>query len=166
MPEQWVRLNKWSTEDISLRTVGAFSCILELRDRIEALEAAQPRQDKMDRLIALDRDNLAIQPPTLKKQALEQLDGIATAFRVTHCGDIVCDKILAALKALPEPQGPSDEELGRRFRVWWHNEGSGLPPLPGMDHEEHVRRISEIAWANGAYAARWGAPANNTKEKN
>jgi hypothetical protein len=58
----------------------------------------------------------------------------------------------------PELQGPTDAELGRRFRVWWHNEGSGLPPLPGMDHEEHVRRISEIAWANGAYAARWGSP--------
>jgi hypothetical protein len=40
-PEQWVRLDKWSTEDISLRTVGAFSCLLELRARIEALEAAQ-----------------------------------------------------------------------------------------------------------------------------
>jgi hypothetical protein len=29
-----------------------------------------------------------------------------------------------------------------------------------MDHEEHVRRISEIAWANGAYVARYGTPAN------
>ena len=55
---------------------------------------------------------------------------------------------------------PTDEELCRRFRAWWHDEGSGLPPLPGMDHKEHVRRISEIAWANGAYAARWGTPAN------
>jgi hypothetical protein len=40
-------------------------------------------------------------PPSLKEQALEQLDGIATAFRVTHGGDLVCDKILAALEALP-----------------------------------------------------------------
>jgi hypothetical protein len=40
-------------------------------------------------------------PPSLKEQALEQLDGIATAFRITHGGDIVCDKILAALEALP-----------------------------------------------------------------
>jgi hypothetical protein len=55
--------------------------------------------------------------------------------------------------AKPEPVAPTDEELARRFRVWWHYEGSGLPPLPSMDHEEHVRRISEIAWANGAYAA-------------
>jgi hypothetical protein len=42
-PEQWLRLDKWSTEDISLRTVGAFSCLLELRARIEALEAAQQK---------------------------------------------------------------------------------------------------------------------------
>jgi hypothetical protein len=57
-PEQWARLDKWSTEDISLRTVGAFSCLLELRDRVEALEAAQqPHQDKLDRLIALDADD-------------------------------------------------------------------------------------------------------------
>jgi hypothetical protein len=41
-------------------------------------------------------------PPSLKEQALEQLDGIATVFRMTHGGDIVCDKILAALEALPE----------------------------------------------------------------
>jgi hypothetical protein len=58
-----------------------------------------------------------------------------------------------------EPVAPTDEELARRFRAWWHDEGSGLPPLSGMDHEEHVRRISEIAWANGAYVARWGTPA-------
>jgi hypothetical protein len=66
-----------------------------------------------------------------------------------------------AALAQPEPVAPTDEELSSRFRAWWHNEGSGLPPLPGMDHEEHVRRISEIAWANGAYVARWGTPASN-----
>ena len=40
-------------------------------------------------------------PPSLKEQALEQLDGIATCFLVTHGGDIVCDKIRRALEALP-----------------------------------------------------------------
>lgn len=34
------------------------SCLLELRSRVEALEAAQrPHQDKLDRLIELDRDD-------------------------------------------------------------------------------------------------------------
>ena len=39
------------------------------------------------------------------------------------------------------------------FSAWWHNEGSGMLPLPGEDAEMHVRRICEIAWANGAYKA-------------
>jgi len=46
-PEQWAETEKWAQED-ELDS----SCILELRARIEALEAAQ--QDKLDRLIALD----------------------------------------------------------------------------------------------------------------
>jgi len=41
-------------------------------------------------------------PPSLKEQALEQLDGIAAVFRMSHGGDIVCDKIRRALEALPE----------------------------------------------------------------
>jgi len=41
-------------------------------------------------------------PPSLKVQALEQLDGIAAVFRMSHGGDIVCDKIRCALEALPE----------------------------------------------------------------
>ena len=41
-------------------------------------------------------------PPSLKGEALEQLNGIVTAFRITHVGDLVCDKIRAALEALPE----------------------------------------------------------------
>lgn len=51
-PEQW--------ESIELYAGGsdAYSCFIELRARIEALEAAQqPHQDKMDRLIAIDRDD-------------------------------------------------------------------------------------------------------------
>jgi hypothetical protein len=46
-PEQWAETEKWAQGD-ELDS----SCILELRSRIESLEAAQ--QDKLDRLIALD----------------------------------------------------------------------------------------------------------------
>jgi hypothetical protein len=42
------------------------------------------------------------QPPSLKEQALEQLDGIATVFRASHGGNLVCDTIRRALEALPE----------------------------------------------------------------
>jgi hypothetical protein len=43
-----------------------------------------------------------LRPPRLKEQALEQLDGIAAVFRMSHGGDIVCDKIRRALEALPD----------------------------------------------------------------
>lgn len=40
---------------------------------------------------------------------------------------------------------------GSAFERWWHDEGSGMPPKPDEDAEAHVRRITEIAWSNGAY---------------
>ena len=42
-------------------------------------------------------------PPSLKEEALEELDGIATVFRMFHSGDLVCDKIRRALKSIPDP---------------------------------------------------------------
>ena len=39
------------------------------------------------------------------------------------------------------------------FEIWWHNEGSAMRPLPDEDTEEHVKRVSEIAWSNGVYKA-------------
>jgi hypothetical protein len=39
-------------------------------------------------------------PPSLKEQALEQLDGIAAVFRMTHGGNLVCDTIRRALEQL------------------------------------------------------------------
>jgi hypothetical protein len=41
-------------------------------------------------------------PPSLKEQAMEELDGIAAVFRMSHGGDLVCDKIRRALEALDE----------------------------------------------------------------
>jgi hypothetical protein len=40
-------------------------------------------------------------PPSLKEQAMVELDGIAAVFRMSHGGDLVCDKIRRALEALP-----------------------------------------------------------------
>ena len=57
-PEQWESIEV-QYADFS----DFYSCFLELRARIEALEAAQqPHQDKMDRLITIDRDDLANSP--------------------------------------------------------------------------------------------------------
>lgn len=41
-------------------------------------------------------------PPSLKEQALEQLDGIAAVFRMSHSGDLVCDTIRRALEQLDD----------------------------------------------------------------
>jgi len=40
-------------------------------------------------------------PPSLKEQALDDLDGIAAVFRMSYGGDLICDKIRRALEALP-----------------------------------------------------------------
>ena len=37
--------------------------------------------------------------------------------------------------------------------VWWHDEGSGMSPVNGQDHESHVRDMTRIAWLNGAFGA-------------
>jgi hypothetical protein len=50
-PAQWESIELWAEDNVY------DACFLELRARIEALEAAQqPHQDKLDRLIALDAD--------------------------------------------------------------------------------------------------------------
>ena len=40
------------------------------------------------------------------------------------------------------------------FERWWNEEGSGMPPKPGEETEHFARRMTEIAWMNGAYLAR------------
>ena len=40
------------------------------------------------------------------------------------------------------------------YKAWWHNEGSGLIPLPNEDMEEFAHRITQIAWSNGAFKER------------
>ena len=39
------------------------------------------------------------------------------------------------------------------FKTWWYQEGSQAP-LPYHNCEEHVMRMCEIAWANGAFKER------------
>jgi hypothetical protein len=72
-PEQWAKCE----EDARLWS-GALNCILELRDRIAALEAAHsPQPDKLDRLIALDREDPTPDPamPELRAASAEAQPG-------------------------------------------------------------------------------------------
>ena len=41
-------------------------------------------------------------------------------------------------------------EIAADFETWWDQEGSGMPPLQNEEACEHVRRVSAIAWKNGA----------------
>jgi hypothetical protein len=43
-----------------------------------------------------------------------------------------------------------DEE----YKLWWHNEGSGILPLLNEDMEEFAHRMTQIAWSNGAFKER------------
>ena len=40
------------------------------------------------------------------------------------------------------------------YKAWWHNEGSGIIPLPNEDMEEFAHRMTQIAWSNGAFKER------------
>jgi hypothetical protein len=37
------------------------------------------------------------------------------------------------------------------FDRWWSEEGSAMRPMPTEDVEEFAKRVSQIAWSNGAY---------------
>jgi|DEB0MinimDraft_6_1074348.scaffolds.fasta_scaffold302697_2 hypothetical protein len=70
--------------------------------------------------------------------------------------DCDMDGVIREMRAhLAQPVQPNltDEELKRRFLTWWREEASAMRPHPEHDHVEHARRISEIAWANGAYVS-------------
>ena len=43
------------------------------------------------------------------------------------------------------------------FEAWWRNEGSAAP-IPGEDGEEHLKRMCQIAWENGAFCAGQPSP--------
>jgi len=126
-PEQWETIKQYTGSS------DPYSCILELRARIEALEAAQqPPQDKLDRLIALDAD-----------------DG----------EPIVLPSSRAAL-GQPEPVAPTDEEmlklaakeLGYEFNESWFLTGRNCPDL---DTDP-----CELLNFARAVLARFGTPAN------
>ena len=45
----------------------------------------------------------------------------------------------------------ADKAIMDAFERWWDFEGSDMRPLGEEDQEAHVKRISAIAWSNGAY---------------
>jgi len=62
----------------------------------------EPEHSRRARGASELRDARRPKPPSLKDQALEQLDGIAAVFRMTHGGNLVCDTIRRALEQLDD----------------------------------------------------------------
>jgi hypothetical protein len=142
-PEQWETIEKYAG-------FTSYICILELRARIEALEAAQqPPQDKMDRLIAIDRDDPDNSP----------VERIATDTFRALCAELV-DKIEG--KA---PFGPDEEDLTNRARA------ALAQPEPMAPTDEELDRFADKVWSGSprryarAVLARWGTPANHTSQE-
>jgi len=138
------------------------ACILELRARIEALEAAQqPYQDKMDRLIAIDRNdpgNSPVAADTFRALCAEIIDahdadeGMSVS-RWTANLSAVINRARAAL-AQPEPVAvaPTDEEIED-----WHDQCADLTRLGKVDHYWAFDLWHhEVVGVVRAALARWG----------
>jgi hypothetical protein len=152
-PEQWESIELYAKDN------DYAVCFLELRDRIEALEAAQqPHQDKMDRLIAIDRDDPDNSPVEriatdtfrdLCAEILQKLDQYEDGQRVDW--DAWRNNARAVL-AQPEPAALTDEALLRLaahiFGYTFKDGGIG-----GGESEF-------LAYAR-AVLARWGTSASN-----
>ena len=55
--------------------------------------------------------------------------------------------------------------MSNDFKIWWHNEGSGMPPFKDQETCDHVERVSAIAWSNGAFKATLSLDADNARLK-
>jgi hypothetical protein len=97
-PKQWEQVFSWSEDrDVSMSCDAA--CILELRARIEALEAKnKPGFMKLSATtttVSVCRPK----PPSLKEQALSDLKN---AYNADQICDTTYENIFRALEALPE----------------------------------------------------------------
>lgn len=69
---------------------------------------------------------------------------------VIHFKEQAIRRVLMALGWQPPAVAHLDVQQG--FASWWQTIGSGMPPLPGEDKEEHTCRIAQLAW-EAAFAA-------------
>jgi hypothetical protein len=128
-PEQWDSIERCADGSYP------YSCILELRARIEALEVGQQPLAFTGKVVApitRDRDETG-------------------NYLIVH-----------DTPAQPEPQGPTDEELLRLACMTdlVYDNGCGAFPCPFMEDTDINREVLSFA---RAVLARWGTPANNTR---
>jgi hypothetical protein len=94
----WIQLEKigWSLEQI-IALAAQWGSDQELEACCEWINSFQNKFVHAHDLRLVRRPK----PLSLKEQALDDLDGIAAVFRMSHGGDLICDKIRRALEALP-----------------------------------------------------------------
>jgi len=105
-PEQWESLELYAEDNVY------DACFLELRARIEALEAAQPHQDKLDRLIMgspLDADDgdPIVMPSSPAAQAI--WDAWNDAYEAQGPLEDMGQPIAAALRAAADQIAPTKQ---------------------------------------------------------
>ena len=177
-PEHWAYAETCAPEDFA-----GYACILELRGRVEALEAGQhPPQDKLDRLIALDRDdptatNLAARPllekvarmaDCIDQRTVSEIIAISNQAEAWLNGNPprqpvaieprgcptpgTCSCVEPA--AQPEPAAPTDEALAN-FSGWFCRNYPG-PDTIIHKPEWHAPKVFRAA---ADAIARYGTPA-------
>ena len=90
----------------------------------------------------------------------ELLEIVEGEYEGSGCYAELCQSVRAAL-AQPEPQGPTDEELLEAFdgefaEFFDSSDGFGTTAIPRSEWTKVARAV----------LARWGTPANNTREEN
>ena len=99
--QQWAYQRKYLSDQVVFSEIAQWGADQELEACCEWLEAYD--YDEVGRQLAeVMHAARRPKPSSLKEQALEQLDGIAAVFRMSHGGNLVCDTIRRALEALPE----------------------------------------------------------------
>jgi len=96
-------LDKWDNLPLSTQEIFVIAAQWGADQELEACCKWLAARDLRSQSVApcLLRIARRPKPPSLKEQALEQLDGIAAVFRMSHGGNLVCDTIRRALEALP-----------------------------------------------------------------
>ena len=56
------------------------------------------------------------------------------------------------------------DSMQHAWQRWWDYEGSAMRPHPSEDTEQFARRMTEIAWANGALVAERDALRKRVEE--
>ena len=96
--ELWVDLLASRSDEDVFSMAAQWGADQELEACCEHLKRSWAPSATIDNLRAARRPK----PPSLKEQALAELDSVATAFRIGYGGELACDTIRRALEQLDD----------------------------------------------------------------